>query len=216
LIARLRGRLPDQVSFSDVVGRVSALQALAQRALVPVDPPHRIASAPAGGRLGFDEVLAEALRPSETSTQGTGVSAGARTLAAATGELGIAEEPPGSNDGARIADYRSAVAGSYAGAPWCAYFVSWAAQQAGAAIGDAGQGLGSVEEIAAWAGRTGRLLPAGAVPSPGDLILFGGRHVGLVESINADGSLTTIEGNERDAVRRVTRAASEATGFVRL
>jgi len=204
------------VSFSDVVGRVGALQALAQHALVPVEPPPRIPSAPAGGRLGFDEVLSEARRPSEASSPHAAVAPGARALAAATGELGVVEEPPGSNDGARIADYRSAVAGSYAGAPWCAYFVSWAAAHAGAPIGDAGQGLGSVEEIAAWAGRTGRLLPAGAVPSPGDLILFGGRHVGLVESIAPDGSLTTIEGNKDEAVRRVQRAAGEATGFVRL
>ena len=205
------------MSFSDVVGRVNALQALAERALAPVaPPPTRIPSAPAGGRLGFDEVLSEALRPAEASTPGPAVSPGARALAAATGELGVAEEPPGSNDGARIADYRSAVAGAYGGAPWCAYFVSWAAAQAGAPIGDAGEGLGSVEEIAAWAGRTGRLLPAGAAPNPGDLILFGGRHVGLVESVNPDGSLTTIEGNKDDAVRRVQRAAGEATGFVRL
>jgi CHAP domain len=204
------------MSFSDVVGRVNALQALAQRALTPVEPPPRVASAPPGGRLGFDEVLSEALRPPEVSPSGAAVAPGARALAAATGELGVAEEPPGSNDAPRIADYRSAVAGSYAGAPWCAYFVSWAAAQAGTPIGDAGQGLGSVEEIAAWAGRTGRLLPAGAAPSPGDLILFGGRHVGLVESVAPDGSLTTIEGNKDDAVRRVQRAPGEATGFVRL
>src|SRR5205807_2004992 len=100
-------------------------------------------------------------------------------------------------DGPPIAQYRSAVAGAVPGAPWCAYFVSWAAAQSGTPLGDAGQGLGSVSQIADWARRTGRLASS---PQPGDLILFGSQHVGIVESVNADGSLTTVEGNEGDAV----------------
>ena len=71
-------------------------------------------------------------------------------------------------------------------------------------------------EIASWAQRTGRYLPAGSAPQPGDLILFGSEHVGLVESVNPDGSLTTIEGNSSDAVSRVHRMPGEATGYVRL
>jgi hypothetical protein len=136
-----------------------------------------------------------------------------RALDAARSQLGVTEQPPGSNDGPDIAKYRSAVAGSYAGAPWCAYFVSWAAAQAGAPIGDGGTGLGSVEAVTAWAQRTGRYTTQ---PAPGELILFGGRHIGIVESVNADGTLTTIEGNTSDGVHRRTHAVSEATGFVRL
>jgi hypothetical protein len=48
------------------------------------------------------------------------------------------------------------------------------------------------------------------------MILFGSRHVGIVEAVNADGTLTTVEGNHSQAVERVTRQRSEATGFVRL
>src|SRR5687768_8800705 len=55
-----------------------------------------------------------------------GGSSGQRMLAAAQAELGQAEQPPGSNDSPRIAEYRTATAGSGVG-PWCAYFVSWAA-----------------------------------------------------------------------------------------
>ena len=80
----------------------------------------------------------------------------------------------------------------------------------------AGEGLGSVAQITDWAGRTGRLLPSTATPAPGDLILFGDRHVGIVESVNADGSLTTVEGNYANAVSRVHRSPAEATGYVRL
>src|SRR3954470_7215326 len=58
-----------------------------------------------------------------------GAGAGQRALAVAQSEVGQAEQPPGSNDSPRIADYRAATAGSGIG-PWCAYFVSWAASQA--------------------------------------------------------------------------------------
>ena len=145
-----------------------------------------------------------------------GTTAGQRMLAAAQAEIGVREEPPGSNDSPRIAEYRTATVGAYAGAPWCAYFVSWAAAQAGAPIGDNGAGHGAVEGVAAWAGKTGRLLPADAIPQPGDLILFGSAHIGIVESVNPDGTITTVEGNHSQAVERVTRQRSEATGFVRL
>jgi len=141
---------------------------------------------------------------------------GAKALGFAQGEIGQAEQPPGSNDSPRIAVYRSAVQGAVAGQPWCAYFVSWAAAQAGAPLGESGQGFGSVAQIEDWARRTGRLLPACATPRPGDLILFGSQHVGIVEAVGADGTLTTVEGNTGDAVRRRQRSPGEATGFVRL
>lgn len=143
-------------------------------------------------------------------------SAGQRALAAAQSALGITEDPPGSNDGPGLAIFRSSVAGAEGGQPWCAYFASWAAQQAGAPVGTAGQGEGSVEGISAWAAQNGRLLPAGTTPSAGNLVLFGGRHVGIVEAVNLDGTLTTVEGNYRNSVQRVRRSPLEATGYVRL
>jgi hypothetical protein len=138
-------------------------------------------------------------------------------LAAAQGEVGQAEMPPGSNDSPRIAEYRSSTAGAGAG-PWCGYFVSWAARQAGVPIGEQGQGLGSVAAIMDWGQRTGRALPAGSIPQAGDLIVWGGRHVGIVESVDAGGSIHTIEGNSSDKVSRRTYDAGGggATGYVRL
>ena len=159
-------------------------------------------------------VLAGSARTLQSVTVAT--TPGERALQAAQAEIGVREEPPGSNDAPRIAGYRTATAGSAPGVPWCAYFVSWAARQAGTPVGDQGQGYGAVEQIASWAARTGRLLPAGSAPSPGDLILFGGRHVGIVESVAADGRLTTVEGNHKDSVQRVQRTIADATGFVRL
>ena len=215
------------MSVSEVLARVAQIEQLASG--VPPTPA-------TDGQAPFEASLASLVTGSPQEAAGTTLdqvllplggaspapaspasgSAGPRALALAEAEVGQSEQPPGSNNSARIADYRSAVAGSYAGAPWCAYFVSWAAANAGAPLGESGQGYGAVEQIHDWAARTGRLLPAGAVPQPGDLILFGGRHVGIVESVNADGSLTTIEGNHASAVSRVHRSPSEATGYVRL
>lgn len=143
----------------------------------------------------------------------TGTS-GQAVLGAAETQLGVTEQPPGSNNGPEISGYRSAVAGAGAGEPWCAYFASWAAAQAGEPLGPTGQGFGSVSEITSWAASTGRLLPATATPTPGDLILFGDRHVGIVQSVNPDGSLTTVEGNYSNSVSQVHRSPFEATGYV--
>ena len=149
-----------------------------------------------------------------SSATGGGVQA---LLQAAAGEVGQTEQPPGSNDSPRIAQYRQATAGSAVG-PWCAYFVSWAAKQAGMPLGEQGQGFGSVSAVADWAQRTGRSLPAGTRPNPGDLIVWGGEHIGIVESVDADGSIHTIEGNSSNAVSRRTYGpdGGGATSYVRL
>jgi hypothetical protein len=147
---------------------------------------------------------------------GTG---GAGALAAAQSQVGVAEQPPGSNDGPQIAEFRTATAGSGVG-PWCAYFTSWAAAQAGVPLGEAGQGFGSVSALYGWAQRTGRATPAGpgVRPNPGDLIVWGGRHIGIVESVDPDGSTHTIEGNSSNAVSRRSYGpdGGGATGYVRL
>jgi hypothetical protein len=148
---------------------------------------------------------------------GAPTSAGQAIVNLVRGEVGQAEQPPGSNDSPRIAQYRQATAGSGVG-PWCAYFVSWAARQAGVPIGDSGQGYGLVDDVYAWGQRTGKAIPAGsAPPQPGDLIVWD-EHIGVVESVDANGSIHTIEGNSSDQVSRRTYDASGggAIGYVRL
>ncbi len=160
---------------------------------------------------------AAATAPLGWSPAAGGGSAGQKMLAAAQAELGQAEQPPGSNDSPRIAEYRTATAGSGVG-PWCAYFVSWAANQAGAPVGEQGQGFGAVAALLAWGERTGRALPAGTTPQPGDIIVWGGRHIGIVENVLPDGRIQTIEGNSSDQVSRRTYGpdGGGATGYVRL
>ncbi|HEY4348143.1 MAG TPA: CHAP domain-containing protein [Gaiellaceae bacterium] len=195
------------MSLPDVLARISQLQSISP-ATLGSPTLQAVLAAPSGGTT-----FAKALSDATTNPQATG-GTGASIVSAADSQIGQAEDPPGSNDGMAIATYRGAVAGAQAGEPWCAYFASWAAAQAGTPLGTYGQGLGSVAEIQDWAQTNGKLLPASATPSPGDLILFGTRHVGIVESVNPDGTLTTIEGNHGNAVQQVTRKASEATGYV--
>ena len=147
---------------------------------------------------------------------GAGQGASSRIVAAAESQIGQTEQPPGSNESPAIAEYRAATAGAEPGAPWCAYFVSWAARQAGEPIGPNGAGLGSVSEIWSWAQSTGRAVAngPGVVPRPGDLIVFGGEHVGIVREVLPDGRIATIEGNYENKVAANVRSASEATGYV--
>ena len=185
--------------------------------------PPRTQAAPPATDTSFGTVLNQAAGAtgvagaSPLGWQGGGGGVGQRMVAAAQAEVGQAEQPPGSNDSPRIAEYRTAVAGSGVG-PWCAYFLSWAAKQAGAPIGEQGQGFGAVSAVWDWAQRTGRTVPAGSTPQPGDFIIWGGRHMGMVENVLPDGRIQTIEGNSSDQVARRTYGpdGGGATGYVRL
>ena len=148
--------------------------------------------------------------------RGDRAGAGAQMVALAQAEIGQTEQPPGSNDSPRIAEYRTATAGSGIG-PWCNYFVSWAAKQAGVPLGEQGQGFGAVAATWDWAQRTGRAIQPTEKPNPGDLIVWDGRHIGMVESVLPDGRIQTIEGNSSNMVTRRVHSANGdgATGFVR-
>src|SRR4029077_5757599 len=125
---------------------------------------------------------------------------------------GVHELPDGSNRAPAIRRYETATRGAMFGAPWCAYFVSYIASKAGAPIGPGGSGIGYVPTIRAWAHQTKRWSQT---PHAGDLITFP-QHVGVVETVYANHTLTTIEGNAGNAVRRRWRTWGEAVGYVRL
>jgi hypothetical protein len=158
---------------------------------------------------------ASPLSPAALGGQG---STGSRMVAIAESQLGQTEQPPGSNESPAISMYRSATSGAIPGAPWCAYFASWVADQAGAPIGEGGKGAGAVSEVWSWAQSTGRAIPngPGVVPKPGDLIVFGDEHVGIVRDVLPNGQIQTIEGNYENKVAANVRSPTEATGYVEM
>jgi len=126
-----------------------------------------------------------------------------RLIALERGELGVHEQPWGSNDGARVRVYQ-AVTGAFH-APWCASFQMWALKLARLAFpktawsGAIADNSAGVFYIVGWARSHGWLR---ALPKPGYLVAFVDRlgHVGLVERVSKSG-ITSLEGNASDAVR---------------
>jgi hypothetical protein len=208
------------VSIDVALARMAELQAaFAPPALVQRTAAASTTPATSSATASFANALGTVQAGQASPPPATGqTSAGSAALAAAQAEVGVAEQPPGSNDSRRIAQYRQATAGSGVG-PWCAYFVSWAARQAGAPLGDQGQGFGRVDDVYAWAQRTGKAIPngSGVRPQPGDLIVWD-EHIGIVESVLPDGRIQTVEGNSSDKVSRRVHDASGngALGYVRL
>jgi hypothetical protein len=155
---------------------------------------------------------------------GSGGAVGQRMVQLAQQELGVSETG-GNNDSSRIREYRSATEGAEnSPGPWCAYFVSWLAKGAGAPIGANGNGTGYVPTLEAWGRQTNRYMEFGqAQPQAGDIVIFDwagdgtADHTGIVESVGADGSIHTIEGNASDQVMRRSYASStnDIRGYVR-
>jgi hypothetical protein len=214
------------VSVDAVIARVAQLNSLfAPQQVAPAATAVSTPETAAPANATFASLLGIPPTQAATGTAGTsalpaagGTPAGQAMVNLARQEVGVAEQPPGSNDSPRIAQYRQATAGSGVG-PWCAYFVSWAARSVGAPLGEQGQGFGSVEQVWSWAQRAGKAIPAGTQPpQTGDLIVWGGRHIGMVESVDPDGTIHTIEGNSSDRVSQRTYGpdGGGATGFVRL
>ena len=162
-------------------------------------------------RLGALALLLIALLAPATSAH---ASVASRMVSIARSELekGVREIPDGSNRGTRIRMYGGSTSPRFYPAPWCAYFVSWVSRSAGNPLGPAGQGFGYVPYIKAWAVRTKRWKKA---PRSGDLVMFP-QHVGMVERVYKNGTLTTIEGNSSNRVARRWRRWGEASGYVRV
>jgi hypothetical protein len=203
------------MSLDVVLARMSQLQALMSPQTAAVNPaPAATTTSP----TSFSTALQNAGTTAQVAPTAAPTSAGQAIVNLVKKEVGVAEQPPGSNDSPRIAQFRQATAGSGVG-PWCAYFTSWAAREAGVPLGDNGQGFGRVDDVYAWAQKAGKAVPntGDAKPQPGDLIVWD-EHIGVVESVGADGTINTIEGNSSDKVstRSYPPGSRPAIGYVRL
>ena len=159
------------------------------------------------------------------------------TLDVAASQVGVMEEPPGSNRGPQVDQYLKAVGldpvdGSY---PWCAAFVYWSFQQAATRLEKTNPVIRTASVLDHWnkAGRAGttRVLPDDvqedfSLVKPGLIFVMstgaGKGHTGLVEGFRDD-RLITIEGNTnlsggREGVgvfRRTSRKISDINkGFI--
>ena len=204
------------MSFDVALARMAQLQSL----MNPVAAaPVATATPTTAPTTSFATQLQSAATPATIAPDAPASTAGQAIVNLVKKEIGVAEQPPGSNDSPRIAQFRQATAGSGVG-PWCAYFTSWAAREAGVPLGDNGQGFGRVDDVYAWAQKAGKAVPntGGDVkPQPGDLIVWD-EHIGVVESVGADGTINTIEGNSSDKVstRSYAPGSRPAIGYVRL
>ena len=145
-------------------------------------------------------------------------------LYAAASQVGTTEKPAGSN----AVKYNETFYGrkvSGSAYPWCVTFVWWVFRQAGFSLYKTASCTALVERYRE--ASPGQIIQQGY--RPGDLVFFdfsGHRakteHVGIVESVAADGTITTIEGNTGSgsnanggAVMRRTRKSGLVTCGIR-
>ena len=163
-----------------------------------------------------------------------------KVLQIAAGQVGQKENPLGSNWGHPVQDYLASV-GIHFPASWCMAFLYWCAEEAVKELVPAGAatsipGLQSYNPLvhtggvlAQWKQILPRFrVPAGGAPQAGDIFIMdlgnGLGHTGIVESVGADGSLHTIEGNTNDTgsregievARKIRHNAKPIIGYIRV
>jgi hypothetical protein len=94
---------------------------------------------------------------------------------------------------------------------WCCYFCWWVFKQAGlSSLLYNGNKIGYCPTLMSWFKGKGRFYRSN--PQPGDLVFFDWdgngtpNHVGIVEKVHS-GSVTTIEGNASNRVKRLRRSS---------
>ena len=139
-----------------------------------------------------------------------------RIIQVARAEVGVREEPMGSNTGKRVMEYQattSLAATQKTGWAWCDAFRRWVEKQAGVPDED-NLGSASTAVTCQLARARGWLSP---YPKLGAAIIWCGKHVGTVVGMDAaaagaaaagrqQGMVFTVEGNSGDAVTPHTRA----------
>lgn len=125
-----------------------------------------------------------------------------KVIEIARGELGVKENPPGSNRVKYWEDYDK----SFQGQPWCCSFLWWVFQKAGERMAFFGGGkTASCSMLLRWYKEQGLTVPVEQVQM-GDIVIlnFHGtqdtEHCGLVQDVDYDRNgkptyVTTVEGN---------------------
>ncbi|MCP2341346.1 CHAP domain-containing protein [Actinomadura rupiterrae] len=169
----------------------------------PPEPRNQARTYPEDGPQDVPQTPGSVVEP-ETALAGAAAGGADAMLAAARGELGQGEHPPGSNHN-KYTDWYG-----LGDAPWCDIFMAWCADRAGClkAVGR----FAYTPWHAQWFKDHGRW---GDVPRKGAIVFYdwgGSRdidaidHVGVVEAVRGDGTIVTLEGNTEDMVRRRVRS----------
>jgi hypothetical protein len=140
-----------------------------------------------------------------------------KVLEIAASQIGVMEDPPGSNRGPQVEKYLAS-AGCSPGDPWCASFLYWCFSEAAKSMGLKNPLPRTGSCIYHWENTTGKKLSGQqttdnpALVHPGFIFIMdhgGGKgHTGIVRSV-ADGYLNTIEGNTNIAGSREGLAVAE-------
>lgn len=115
-------------------------------------------------------------------------------------QIGVKEEPPGSNTGPQVKKYLISV--GLGPNPWCLAFVHWCYRQCGITLA----GYGLVQAFDEWAAKNGKIVTR---PFRGDIICYDWNndhwddHVGIVDKVlslsfsgrSFTGFVRTVEGN---------------------
>jgi hypothetical protein len=221
----LRGRAATAVAGGAALG-VLTVGSVAG-ALASADPEETAAPAVAVQAVGAGKAgQAVGLSPEKVAQKSTKKAAAAHdVLRVAEGQIGIREDEDGQtkfqewyvdSPAAKLTAARDGGSvEAYNGANWCDMFVSWVADKAGA------KGVGAdawTVQHAKWFKKNGRW---GQEAKPGAVVFFDYsgegisdiKHVGFVEKKNSDGTVSTIEGNADNMVKKNVRTPSEIAGY---
>lgn len=124
---------------------------------------------------------------------------GEQVIRIAEGELGVIENPYGSNSGARVRQYQASTDLPGTGWPWCGAFVEWVWTQARvdqAACSPSTAIMASLGRRLGWVGD----------PVPGAAVVWPGTHTEILVAPAGGGNWHTIGGNVANGVRRKVRS----------
>jgi hypothetical protein len=154
----------------------------------------------------------------------------AEALKTAQSQIGVMEDPPGSNRGAKVEEYQASV-GIGAGTFWCAAFLYWCFQKAAEKLQRKNPVLKTGHCMTHWNNTPGKKITAAdavnkpSLIKPGQLFIIntGGSHghTGMIEKVEG-GFIHTIEGNTNPSgssngigvFRNIRKIAKINRGFI--
>jgi hypothetical protein len=146
-----------------------------------------------------------------------------KALEIAITQIGVQEAPGHKNTGKDVEKYLACV-GLGAGFSWCMAFDYWCFNEAAERLGRKNPLFKTGGVLEQWRQRKEKFRAQ--TPQPGDIFIMdhgkGQGHTGIVEKVNEDGTINTIEGNTNDEgsregyeVCRRIRSRAKILGYLR-